>query len=128
MMCMAQLGPTLVGSASGLSGNILNTLQERLTDEEFNQFLEELKESWQKFQNDAKKQGERYKWAILCAKKAILLSDQFAEDEKIELFTLLDVQSHGPSLLYAFFSNVNLPVLIALIVMFVTYLSAIGVF
>ena len=122
---MAALGPTLVGTASGLSGNMLNSLKEKMSDEEFEEFLKELQGSWELFMADAKKQGERYKWAILSAKKAILASDKFTDDEKIELCTLLDVQSHGPSLAYAFFSNINLPVLISLIVMFITYLSAI---
>jgi arsenate reductase-like glutaredoxin family protein len=114
--------PFAVASASGLSGDIMNILKERLSDDELAEFLDELKKSWEKFQEEVAKRGEKFKWAIKQAKIALLKS-ALTDDEKLEAIALLDKQSHGPSILYAFFSNVNIMVLFSMIVMIVYFFT-----
>lgn len=104
----------LVASLSGLSSGAMNLVKGKLTDEEYQQFLTELQTSWEKFKNAVNKRNERFNWAITEAKKAIMKST-LTEDEKLEALSLLDIYSHGPSLLMAFLSNFNLPTLISTI-------------
>ena len=111
--------PLFVTQASGLSGQLVNILKEKLTDEEMHEFLSELEQSWQEFQNEVKKQEGKYKWAIHQAKLALMKSTTLTDDQKLEAISLIDKSSQGPSLLYAFFSNVNIMALFSMIVIMV---------